>query len=144
MSQAAEANRRRWVEIIGRQRASGLGVGRFCRREGLAPSTFFAWRRRLGEAGGRDDPGGVVGHGDSHSGKNAHGAAFVEVVAASEAAGSCGAGVTASGVEVCLGNGRRIGVARSFDPQTLCRVLAVLEQMPALPAMPSAEQGMRA
>jgi transposase-like protein len=143
MSQTTESNRRRWVEIIARQRASGLGVGRFCRREGLAPSTFFAWRRRLGEAGGHQAPGGVVGHGASHGGKNAHGAAFVEVVAASEAAESCDDGVTASGVEVCLGNGRRIGVARSFDPQTLCRVLAVLEQMPGLPAMPSAEQGVR-
>jgi len=141
MSQAADANRRRWIEIIGRQRASGLGVDQFCRREGLAPSTFFAWRRRLNEAGGRDDPGSGVRHTDSA------GAAFVEVVAASEAAeaaGSCGASLTASGVEVRLGNGRRIGVARCFDPQTLGRVLAVLEQMPSLPAMSSAEQGVRA
>jgi len=127
MSQAAEANRRRWVSIIARQQASGLEVGQFCRRAGLAPSTFFAWRRRL-EDGGRDDPGG---------------AAFVEVVAAGEAGGNCDACATPSGVEVCLGNGRRIGVARSFDPQTLGRVLAVLEQMPALPAIPSAEQGVR-
>ena len=70
--------------------------------------------------------------------KDSDGAAFVEVVAASEAAGSCSAFLAASGVEVCLCNGRRIGVTRSFDPQTLCRVLALLEQMPALP---SAEQG---
>ena len=91
----------------------------------------------MGEAGGRDDPGGAVRREDSN------GAAFVEVVASSEAAeaGPLGAGVTASGLEICLGNGRRIGVMRSFDPQTLCRVLAVLEHIPALPAMLSAEQG---
>ena len=142
MSQAAEANRRRWAQIITRQRVSGVEVVRFCRREGLAPSTFFAWRRRLGGAG-CDVPGGVAGHGACRSGKNAAnalGAAFMEVVAAGDAAKSCDTGVTASGVEVCLGNGRRIGVARCFDQETLCRVLAVLEQMPALPALPSAEQ----
>ena len=134
MSQAAEASRRRWVEIIGRQRASGIEVGRFCRREGLAPSTFFAWRRRLGDGRGLEDSCGAVRREDSN------GAAFVEVVAAGESAAGRGDGVTASGVEICLGNGRRIGVARSFDPQTLRRVLAVLEQMPAM-ALPSAEHG---
>jgi len=132
MSQATEASRRRWIQIIARQRASGLGVGGFCRREALAPSSFFAWRRRLGGADGLDDPGGDVHREDSD------GAALVEVVAASEPVGACGAWAAATGVEVCLGNGRRIGLARSFDPQTLRRVLAVLEQMPVLP---SAGQG---
>jgi hypothetical protein len=134
MSQAVEANRRRWAQIIGRQRTSGLGVDRFCRREGLAPSTFFAWRRRLGGAGGRDDPDGAVHDEDSTGG------AFVEVVAAGDAAeaGPMGVGVSASGVEICLFNGRRIGVARWFDQETLCRVLAVLERTPV---PPSAEQG---
>lgn len=135
MSQVAEASRRRWTQIISRQRASGLGVAQFCRREGLAPSTFFAWRRRLGEAGG-DDGGGVALHSDSG------GAAFVEVVAAEQNAEAGSLGIaSASGVEICLCNGRRIAVARCFDQETLGRVLAVLEQMPALPW---AGQGVRA
>ena len=37
----------RWREIIKRQMSGGAGVAGFCRREGLALSTFHWWRRRL-------------------------------------------------------------------------------------------------
>lgn len=37
----------RWRAIIKRQRSGGAGVAGFCRREGLALSTFHWWRRRL-------------------------------------------------------------------------------------------------
>lgn len=36
-----------WQELVGRQRTSGLSIGAFCNREGLASSTFFAWRRKV-------------------------------------------------------------------------------------------------
>lgn len=36
-----------WRKMVQRQRESGLSVARFCRREGLKPVTFYAWRRRL-------------------------------------------------------------------------------------------------
>ena len=109
MSKATEA-RKHWIEVISRQRASGLGVAEFCRRQGVAASSFFAWRRRLGDS---------VAAGDFAA------SAFVEVTAARESAGN------ASGVEVHLGNGRRIGVGRSFDQETLCQVVAALEKLPA-------------
>ncbi len=35
-----------------RQQASGLGVAEFCRREGVALSTFHWWRRRLAQTDG--------------------------------------------------------------------------------------------
>lgn len=35
----------RWREHFRTQRASGLGISAFCRRENLAPSTFYWWRR---------------------------------------------------------------------------------------------------
>lgn len=100
--------------MISRQRASGQGVAEFCRREAVAASSFFAWRRRLGEAQAPVDSGG---------------SAFVEITTTAREPGTAGDG--GSGVEVRLGHGRRIGVGRCFDPQTLCRVLAVLEKMPA-------------
>jgi len=37
----------RWRAIIERQRSGRAGVAGFCRREGLAVSTFHWWRRRL-------------------------------------------------------------------------------------------------
>ena len=37
----------RWRAIIKRQMSGSAGVAGFCRREGLAVSTFHWWRRRL-------------------------------------------------------------------------------------------------
>ena len=37
----------RWRAIIRRQMAGRAGVAEFCRREGIAVSTFHWWRRRL-------------------------------------------------------------------------------------------------
>jgi hypothetical protein len=36
-----------WAEILGRFQASGLGRREFCRREGLALSSFQRWRDRV-------------------------------------------------------------------------------------------------
>jgi hypothetical protein len=48
MARATNADRQRyWREVIERQRASGQSIVRFCAKEGLAPATFHAWKRRL-------------------------------------------------------------------------------------------------
>ena len=39
--------RRRWQEAIERQEASGQSIVGFCSKEGLAPASFHAWKRRL-------------------------------------------------------------------------------------------------
>lgn len=36
-----------WREVVARQQGSGLAVAEFCRREGLAMPTFYAWKKRL-------------------------------------------------------------------------------------------------
>jgi transposase-like protein len=36
-----------WGELIKQQKASGLSVPAFCRREGLSPWTLYGWRSRL-------------------------------------------------------------------------------------------------
>lgn len=41
-----------WAEILGRFKASGLGRREFCRREGLALSTFQRWGDRAGRPSG--------------------------------------------------------------------------------------------
>lgn len=36
-----------WQDLIGRQPASGLSVGRFCQQAGVSANSFFVWKRRL-------------------------------------------------------------------------------------------------
>ena len=49
-----------WRAVLKRQAASGLNVRAFCRREALAETSFFAWRRTIrqrdGEAGSSGQP----------------------------------------------------------------------------------------
>ena len=40
-----------WRARLARQRAGGLSIMEFCRREGVSPVTFHTWKRRL-----RDEP----------------------------------------------------------------------------------------
>ena len=48
MSMSKQSQREaRWRAIIKRQMSGSAGVAGFCRREGLALSTFHWWRRRL-------------------------------------------------------------------------------------------------
>jgi hypothetical protein len=42
-----------WTEILDRFKASALGGREFCRREGLALSSFQRWRNRAGRPSGR-------------------------------------------------------------------------------------------
>ena len=52
---ASPAVAARWEDRVARQRASGLSVAEFCRREGVHPVSFYGWRRRL--EGGRGGSG---------------------------------------------------------------------------------------
>jgi hypothetical protein len=42
-----------WREVFRRQPGSGLSAQAFCRRERLAPASFYAWRRILAERDGQ-------------------------------------------------------------------------------------------
>lgn len=46
----SEETRSFWRMAIQMQRESGLPVAEFCRREGLHPASFYAWRRRFEQA----------------------------------------------------------------------------------------------
>ena len=49
-----------WREVVRRQASSGVSVREFCRREQLAETSFFAWRRTIqkrdGEVESSDGP----------------------------------------------------------------------------------------
>ncbi len=48
MAKARNADRQRyWQAVIERQQASGQSIVGFCAKEGLAPASFHAWKRRL-------------------------------------------------------------------------------------------------
>ena len=51
-SQRDPERERFWRETIKRQAASGLSVREFCRREQLAETSFFAWRRTIRQRDG--------------------------------------------------------------------------------------------
>ena len=40
-----------WAERIAAQRRGGLSVKQFCKEQGLSEYSFYAWRKRLQEAG---------------------------------------------------------------------------------------------
>jgi hypothetical protein len=42
--------RQAWEVRLGRFRASGLTVARFCAQEGVSANTFYYWARRVGSA----------------------------------------------------------------------------------------------
>ena len=48
MAKARSADRQQyWRGVIERQQASGQSIVGFCSKEGLAPASFHAWKRRL-------------------------------------------------------------------------------------------------
>jgi len=83
-----------------------LPVLAFCRRAGVPQSSFFAWRRKLGDQ-----------------------VTFAEVKL-SPVTGSRAGGITAretSGIELRLPGGRCVVVRPGFDRQTLLDLLHTLE-----------------
>jgi transposase-like protein len=101
---------RKWRELIGRRRKSGQSVAEFCRDNGVSAASFYAWSRRLREAGG--------------------GPAFVEAVVVPPAASASGSGAT---LDVRLRGGRRVRVGPGFDRRLLAEVVATLEAVPTAP-----------
>jgi hypothetical protein len=99
----------RWRAIVDEQRHSGLGISAFCRNRSIATSSFFGWRRKLGE-------GRAAG---------AKPAAFAAVKVT-----DAGADFNQpAGIEICLRGGRRLRVLGGFDPELLRQAVRVLEAL---------------
>jgi hypothetical protein len=115
MNKASVSAHDRWRDVLTRLAGSGLSVAQFCRRERLAVSTCFAWKRRLA----REARTAAL--------------AFVRVRPASVPLVSGTADAPASSIELHLGQGRRLLLRPGFDPRTLAAALAVLEGSDARP-----------
>ncbi len=102
---------RYWQKIIREAVRSGMSIREFCRQRRLKESQFYWWQRRL-KAGRREGTQrGPVVHGD----------------AASFALVSDEAGTTDAGIELVLGDGRRLRIRQGVEEATLRVVLAALE-----------------
>ncbi len=104
-----EAKARFWQAAMREAAGSGFSVREFCRRRKLDVAQFYWWRRRLRETKPprtMDKPGGDQ-------------ARFALV--------ADGADPTDAGIELVLGNGRRLRLRRGVDEATLRSVLAALE-----------------
>lgn len=90
----------RWREVVRGHAASGLSVTAYCRRARVPVSSFYAWRRKLRDAG-----------------------TFTEVRVTPEADAADDHGA----LELHLPRGRRVIVRAGFDQQTLLDLVATLE-----------------
>lgn len=114
-------NRAQWLGHVSAQVSSGQTAADYCREQGLHPKSFYRWKRVLWKSGDLDELLGGPRPVDSlESGAKLP---FVELRLAAGMTGP-----EASGVEVALGRGSVVRVARNFDVETLQRVVLALEE----------------
>lgn len=94
-----------WRGYLARREASGLSVRDFCEFHGLSQQSFYWWRREISR---RDQAKSQF--------------LPVQVVPDQPPTHSGGAAV-----EIILAQGRLLRVGPGFDPQTLVRVIELLE-----------------
>ena len=102
-----------WQGVIREAARSGLSIREFCRRGRVTISQFYWWRRRLR----KQQPAPATG---KRQKRGPEAASFVLV---SEPGQS-----SEAGIELVLGDGRRLRIHRGVDEATLRSVLAALEQ----------------
>ena len=95
-----------WRETIERQSASGLSVREFCRREQLAETSFFAWRRTIRQRDGEVESSGQP--------------AFVPAVVTSTSSAD-------TSIVLELGNGRALKLPESIAAARLAELVTALE-----------------
>jgi transposase-like protein len=100
---------RYWESTIREAARSGLSIREFCRQNNLKESQFYRWQRRLKQ---RRQHRSIR---KATSGKRA---SFALV--------SDEPGVADAGIELVLGDGRRLRIRKGVDEETLRTVLAVV------------------
>ena len=101
------AKERGWRATLKRQSASGLSVRGFCRREKLAESAFYAWRRIVAERDAEAKPTRVA-------------SAFVPLTVIEPAARE-------AAFEIELAGGRTLRLPASIAPLRLAQLVQALE-----------------
>jgi hypothetical protein len=102
---------RYWQRTISEAARSGMSIREFCRRRRLRESQFYWWQRKL--RAGRDTRTA------QRLGVDGNQASFALV--------SAEAGASDVGIELVLGDGRRLRIRQGVDEETLRAVLAALE-----------------
>lgn len=103
---------RYWRRTISEAARSGMSIREFCRRRRLRESQFYWWQRKL--KAGREARTVRRSH------LNGNQASFALV--------SDEPGANDVGIELVLGDGRRLRIRQGVDEETLRSVLAALEQ----------------
>jgi transposase len=111
----------RWNALLNDFRRSGLTQADFCRRRQISLHSF---RKHLYQP----SPSQPAPSDDRSSASAAH--HFLPVTILPDPIPSIAA--SQPHLELILSNGRRIAVAPGFDPQTLRRLIAVVEERPCL------------
>lgn len=99
---------RHWERTIQEATRSGLSILEFCRQRGLQKSQFYWWRRRLRAK----RPQRMVGR------QNKRQASFALVSDKPE--------MMDAGIELLLGDGRRLRIGKGVDETTLRAVLSAM------------------
>lgn len=106
-----EGKREHWRKLVAEAARSGTSIREFCRQRRVTEPQFYAWRARL-------------------NGK-VHGAARQRAVAAGKRATfalvSETPGELDAGIELVLGDGRRVRIRRGVDEATLRTVLSAVQ-----------------
>ena len=100
-----------WQRTISEAARSGMSIREFCRQRRLKESQFYWWQHKLRA---RRQAGTT-----SKSGGQGRPASFALV--------SEEGGVTDAGIELVLGDGRKLRIRRGVEEETLRAVLAALE-----------------
>jgi transposase-like protein len=103
--------RRFWQRTIREAARSGMSIREFCRQHRLKESQFYWWQRNL-----------KAGRQERRVWRQE-----VDRGAASFALVSEEPGTTDAGIELVLGDGRRLRISKGVDEQTLRAVLAAVE-----------------
>jgi transposase-like protein len=109
-------NGSKFARLIERQRESGLTVRSFCSNEGIAPSTFYYWQKKIrNEAGEKRFIPLVV---------KSPGAAFNPVTQRESAEGQKGDGFL---LEITYPNGITLRIKNDLDLARLRALIALLD-----------------
>lgn len=122
MANGRSAERERyWRGVIKKQRASGLSVAEFCRRNDVADALFYRWRRRLAELDDQQDSGPkAVDQINDVDRKTA--ARFVPIELPPPP--------VPLGFEIVRADGLRVLVPAEFEGEALRELLRALEEVP--------------
>ena len=109
-----------WQRTISEAARSGMSIREFCRRRRLRESQFYWWQRKLKARSLRSVQAGLEARTVRRPGASGNQASFALV--------SEEAGATDAGIELVLGDGRRLRIRQGVDEETLRSVLAALER----------------